>query len=108
VEECAVFCASDPNTKSSSFTKKEPPPVPTQYRRVIKPFLALEAKDGASTFFSTIRVGSILYTDADVWQPGLMTISLLGENLLTFARDLRECTEVLDLPLALSAMASAS
>jgi hypothetical protein len=56
-----------------------------------------------TTFFSTIGVGSIVSTEANVWQPGLVPISLItaGRNLLTFARDLRECTEVLDLPLAL-------
>jgi hypothetical protein len=91
-----------------SFIAKEPSPVPAQCRQVIKPFLALQAKDEPCTFFSTISAGSIVYTDADVWQPGLVPISLSGDNLLTFARDLRECTEILDLPLALSAAASAS
>jgi hypothetical protein len=79
-----------------------------QYHRVVKPFLALQAKDEPCTFFSTIDVGSVLSTDADLWQPGLVPITLRGENLLTFARDLRECTEVLDQPHALSVTASAS
>jgi hypothetical protein len=66
--------------------------------RVISPFLALHSHDDRSTFF-TIPVGSIVLTESDLFQPGLVPISLGDEQLLAFARDVTERTETFDLSL---------
>jgi hypothetical protein len=66
---------------------------------VINPFLALQNKDNKSAFY-TLPVGSIIATGDDLWQPGLVHISLRGQDLLAFARDIKEHTETLDLGLA--------
>ena len=62
---------------------------------VTNPFLALQNKDNKSAFY-TLPVGSIIATGDDFCQPGLVHISLRGQDLLAFARDIKEHTETLD------------
>ena len=50
--------------------------------------------------FYTLPVGSIIATGDDLWQPGLVHISLRGQELLAFARDIKEHTEAFDLAVA--------
>jgi hypothetical protein len=64
--------------------------------RVTNPFLALQDKDDKSTF-CTLTVGEIIAAGDDLWQPGLVHISLRGQDLLAFARDIKEHTETIDL-----------
>jgi hypothetical protein len=66
--------------------------------RVFSPFLALESHGEKSTF-CTVSVGSVISTEVDLAQPGLVPISLRGQSLLAFARDLTEHTEPIDLSL---------
>lgn len=66
--------------------------------RVVSPFLALESHEEKSTF-CTISVGSVISTDVDLTQPGLVPVSVRGQSLLAFARDLSEHTESIDLSL---------
>lgn len=57
--------------------------------RVTNPFLAVQCNDDKGTFY-TVPVGSIIATGDDLFQPGLMHISLRGQELLAFARDIKE------------------
>jgi hypothetical protein len=66
--------------------------------RVLSPFLALESHEQKSTF-CTVSVGSIISTDVDLTQPGLVPIALHGQPLLAFARDINEHTESIDISL---------
>jgi hypothetical protein len=62
--------------------------------RVLKPFLPLEPHDDISTF-CTSSVGTIISTDADLLPPGLVPLSMRGQNLSAFARDINEHTRAL-------------
>lgn len=72
--------------------------MPSYCLRVSSPFLALESQGEKSIFF-TVSVGSVISTDVDLAQPGLVPISLRGQPLLAFARDITEHTEPIDFSL---------
>jgi hypothetical protein len=67
--------------------------------RVSNPFVAVQYQNEKSTF-CTLPVGSIITTGDDLWQPGLVHISFRGQELLAFARDIKEHTEAFDLAIA--------
>lgn len=67
--------------------------------RVTNPFLAVLCQNDKSTF-CTLPVGSIIATDDDLWQPGLVHISSRGQELFAFTRDIKDHTESLDLAVA--------
>jgi hypothetical protein len=67
--------------------------------RVTSPFLAVQSQEDKNAF-CTLTVGSIIATGEDLWQPGLLRISVRGQQLLAFARDIKEHTEAVDLDFA--------
>ena len=60
--------------------------------RVVSPFLAVRLVMQKERFV-TVPVGAIVETSADTQDPGLIPVSLNGENLLAFRRDIIERSE---------------
>jgi hypothetical protein len=63
--------------------------------RVISPFLAVCLAVHKERFV-TVPVGAIVETPADLQEPGLVTVTLNGDTLLTFIRDIVQHTELLE------------
>lgn len=68
-----------------------------QQVRVVSPLLAVRSDlhDGKSRFVE-LGAGSVISTPAAFDHPGLLHVTRGKEQLLVFARDLRERTEPLD------------
>lgn len=68
-----------------------------QHVRVVSPLLAVRSDfhDGKSRFVE-LGAGSVISTPAAYDQPGLLVVTRGTEELLVFARDLRERTEPVD------------
>lgn len=65
--------------------------------RVISPILAVRSDlHDCRSRFVELRAGSVISTPAAYDQPGLLHVTRGNEELLVFARDLRERTEPLD------------
>lgn len=67
--------------------------------RVLSSFLAVRLGPLKERFV-TIPVGAVIETAADLENPGLVTVTLSGESLLAFHRDIMERTEPIDSSLA--------
>jgi hypothetical protein len=60
--------------------------------RVVSPFVAVYLAVHRERFV-TVPVGAILETSPDLEEPGLVTITLDGDTLLAFIRDILQHTE---------------
>ena len=60
--------------------------------RVVSSFRAVQLSAHKERFV-TVPVGAIVETSADLQEPGLVTITLNGNSLLAFHRDILERTE---------------
>jgi hypothetical protein len=70
--------------------------------RVVSPFVAFHTVVTNKPFLS-VPVGSIVETREEFHSPGLFEIRLNDQPLLAFMRDIEECTEPMDLALAVGA-----
>lgn len=58
--------------------------------RVVSPFLAVQPSAHKERF---VTVGAIIETPADLQEPGLVTVTLNGNLVLAFHRDIMERAE---------------
>jgi hypothetical protein len=63
--------------------------------RVVSPFLAVQPSAHKERFV-TVPSGAIIETSADLQEPGVITITLNGNMLLAFHRDISERAEPVD------------
>jgi hypothetical protein len=63
--------------------------------RVVSPFLAVQLSAQKDRFV-TVSVGLIVETTADLQEPGLITITVNGNSLLAFHRDITERAEAIE------------
>ena len=57
--------------------------------QVTSPLLALDA----TAYYVTIPPSSVIETTDNLSEPGYHQVRYLGESLLVFTRDIRECTQ---------------
>ena len=60
--------------------------------RVVSPFIAVRGPAYEERLF-TVTVGCIIETSAPLDEPGLVKVTLNGESLVVFCRDIKEHTE---------------
>ena len=65
------------------------------YYRVVDSFVAVTSPERARGTFTTVPSGSIIETDSDLQEPGLIEIRLRDETLWAFTRDIQERSEKL-------------
>jgi hypothetical protein len=63
--------------------------------RVVSPFLAVQLSAQKERFI-TVPVGAIIETSADLQEPGFVTVTVNGNPVLTFHRDIIERAEVVE------------
>jgi hypothetical protein len=60
--------------------------------RVVSPFLAVQPSAQTERFV-TVPVGALIETSADLQEPGLVTVTVTGNPMLAFHRDISERAE---------------
>jgi hypothetical protein len=65
------------------------------YYRVVSSFVAVTSPERSRGTFATVPSGTIIQTDSDLEEPGLIEIHMRNQSLWAFARDIQERSEKL-------------